>query len=119
MKLIILLTLLTPSIVYSSLGNCGLYEARGIVRDIKSNSVLVINEKTLSETQIHFSIAEQAKILLYENKDVTAKVLLLEKFNGTVGVSDAVSEVNRRIPNPLNPEDTGLILITKKDCTKK
>lgn len=119
MKLLILLTILSPTIAYSSLGNCGLYEARGIVRDIKSNSVLVVNEKTLSETQIHFSIAEQAKILLYENKDVTAKVLLLEKFNGTVGVSETIIEVNRRIPNPLNPEDTGLTLIAKKDCTKK
>ncbi len=113
------LLFILPTLCHGAISDCGLYEIQGEVRVINTKRVLSVNSKTLSEYLIYFPASEEAKLALYDNRDIKAQVYLLEKLNGTVGNGSTIEEIESRIPNPLNPQETGFKLIRSKDCTTK
>lgn len=120
MKLLFLFLLL-PKLVFagpSGLSECGEYTIRGIVRALPDGVTIVVNEKTQSELKIAMPIFEQSKIGGHINKPVTIKALLRTQFDGTKGFTEKIISSEFRLPNPLNPQDTGLSLDKKVDCKK-
>lgn len=118
MKVTLLLFLITSTLNASELSECGEYYLRGVVRPLKDGLTIVVNEKTQSELQIKTSITESSKLGAFINKPVTATALLTQKFNGTRGFAEQIINADFRLPNPLNPKDTGLKLIKKTECKK-
>lgn len=111
-----LLFFMTPTLCLAALSECGEYEIKGVVKAGKAGYEIVVNEKTRSELRIQLPTAEQLKVLPYADRAMTANVLLQKKFDGTKGLSDKIISIKTRIPNPLDPQDTGLSLITKSEC---
>ncbi len=113
-----LLLILIPTISYADIVmECGEYTARGIVRGGVGISIIV-NEKTQSQYTITMPVGLQAQIGSYLNSDVTAKLVIEKKLSPVKGETKKIVSIERRIPNPLNPEDTGLKLNKKMDCVK-
>ena len=98
--------------------SCAEYEVRGVVRSEKSISRIVVNENTMSEINIALSRSQQIKLLPYINRPVTITLILDEKFDGTKGSSQKIINVKNRIPDPLKPGDTGVMIKNKMECKK-
>jgi hypothetical protein len=118
MKYFLLLNLFSISLFAETVTNCGEYTAKGIVRKGADGLVIVVNEKTKSEHVISLPILEQAKLGPFIDRPLKATLVLTKPFNGTKGYSSSILSADDRIPDPLNPEDTGLILNKKLDCQK-
>lgn len=119
MKYILAFLILTlPLLSLADLSDCGEYEVRGVVRAKSTSYEIVVNEKTMSEINIAFSMNEQLKLLPYADKAMTAVLILDKKFDGTKGQSEKIINIKSRIPDPLRPDDTGLSLLKKMKCTK-
>lgn len=113
------LLLLFPTLSFASMfTDCGEYTVKAVVRAGPANFAIIVNEKTQSESIINFPITESQKLGAYMDRSITAVVLLDKAFNGTVGLSEKIVSVTSRIPDPLNPKDTGFILTKKVDCKK-
>ena len=113
----LLLLLLVPQIIFAeTITECGEYTARGVVRAKPAGLALIVNEKTLSEYVITMSITEQAQISSLIDKTATVQLVLDKKFNGQTGSTSKIISAKFRIPDPLNPEDTGFKLDKKLDC---
>jgi hypothetical protein len=95
---------------------CGQYEAKGIVRSINNELHIVVNEKTQSEIIITVPIQNEATLAPYVNMPVAAKVEFLNKPVKKEKLSGTVKEIKARVPNPLNPADTGIKLLSKEKC---
>lgn len=96
--------------------SCGEYTARGIVRAKADGIKLIINEKTLSEYVISMPTLEQAKIAGFIDKDVSVSLILNKKTIGQKLESSEIRSATFRIPDPLNPKDTGFTLIKEVKC---
>ena len=119
MKYFLVMAALLPSISFASvLTECGEYNVKGVVRGGVGLSI-ILNEKTQSEYTLKMSGPLQASIGVYLNQDITAKVLMSKHINPVTGEITKIISIERRIPNPLNPEDTGFTLINKMDCSKE
>lgn len=105
--------------VHAGLSNCGEYTLKGVVRPLEHGLTVVVNEKTQSEMQITTTILESSKLGAFVNKPVTIKALLDKKFDGTKGVASKIIQAEFRLPDPLNPTDTGAILDKKTTCAKE
>jgi hypothetical protein len=114
----ILLLLLVPQISFAELSSCGEYQVRAIVRAGKVGHEIVVNEKTKSELTLTMPIEERIKLAPYVGRAITAVVLLNTKFDGTKGEIDSIISIENRIPDPMNPADTGLKLIKQTECKK-
>lgn len=118
MKVLLLLFIVSTTLHANEISECGEYSLRGVVRPLKDGLTIVVNEKTQSEMQIKTTISESSKLGAFINKPVTANALLVKKFNGTKGFAEQVMNVDFRLPDPLNPKDTGVAFIKKADCKK-
>lgn len=118
MKYILLSFFFSTSILAEVITECGEYNVRAVVRAKKDGMVIVVNEKTQSEHTIALPVQEQAKLGAYMEKPASITLLLTSPFNGTRGYSNTIIKIEDRIPNPLNPQDTGFKLIKKLDCKK-
>lgn len=114
----LLLFLLIPQISQAELSSCGEYEVRAIVQAGKIGHEIVVNAKTRSELTLTMPIEERIKLAPYIGSAITAKVVLNKKFDGTKGEIDSIISIEKRLPDPLNPKDTGLKLIKKTECQK-
>ncbi len=98
---------------------CGDYSVAGVIRLINHEVILVVNEKTKSEHRIHFPTLEQPKLTPYDDRPVTVKLRLQKIWNGTTGLAQIILErPELRVPNPLQPNDTGFSLISAQKCLK-
>lgn len=117
MKYILPLFIMTlPQLSLAGLSECGEYEVRGVVRAKQTSYEIVVNEKTQSEINIALPMNEQLKLLPYSKKPMTAVLVLDKTFDGTNGTSDKVISIKDRIPEPLKPDDTGVLLLKKMKC---
>ncbi len=94
---------------------CGLYRVRGIVRIQNNTPVIVVNEKTKSEMVFTLPIPNEPKLSAYIDREMQANLLITEAMNGSKG-KGVVKEIEARIPNPIDPKDTGINFITKSEC---
>ena len=109
--------LLIPKLSLANIfGGCGEYIVKGVVRAGPANFAIVVNEKPQSEHLINFPIIESQKLGAYLNRPMTATIVVDVPFNGTVGSSDKIISIDSRIPDPINPTDTGFVLVKKLDC---
>ncbi|MBP9681544.1 MAG: hypothetical protein KBD76_09075 [Bacteriovorax sp.] len=115
----LILLLLLPNLghtgQWTGVNDCGLYQARGIVRLVKHIPVVVINEESLSE--IILSIPNKNEFLLapYLDMPVEAKIKIQKLVYGN-HIKGEIEAIHERIPNPLNPKDTGIKLVRKSKC---
>jgi hypothetical protein len=114
-----LLTLSLPSLAedWTGISDCGNYQVSGVVRSKKDGPVIVINEKTQSEITITLPIQNEAKVAPYINKAIAATISFERKPSRTevVGI---IKSIEVRIPNPLDPKDTGIKFLSKVECKK-
>jgi len=104
---------------YESFQGCGEYLVAGTVHTSKQGFFIIINEKTQSEYTFKSPIKEEPKLAPYINRPMKGKMLVTKMINGTIGEFKSVSELDLRIPNPLNPiYNTGFRLLKKMDCQK-
>lgn len=111
--------LLLPSLVHSTewtgVNSCGYYQARGIVRLVKQIPVIVINEKSLSEIILSIPIKKEPLLAPYLNKAIEAKVKI-NKLHPANLLSGEILSIHDRVPDPLNPRDTGIKQERKTKC---
>lgn len=94
---------------------CGLYSAKGIVRSYKDGLVINVNEKTKSEIIISVPIMNEPKLAPYLNKAVEASIEF-KKLTPHLKLLGTVTQIKSRLPNPIDPSDTGIKLISKGAC---
>lgn len=116
-------TLLSSFLVCSSLGaqewtgisSCGTYQVKGIARSTDKGLVIAVNEKSQSEIIIKVSVQNESFLAPYVDKAIEASVLFEKMPRGPI-VEGTIKEIKSRIPNPINPLDTGTKLISKAPC---
>lgn len=118
MKVLFLFYIFSTQLNAGELSECGEYSLRGVVRPLKDGLTIIVNEKTQSELQIKTTIPESSKLGAFINKPVLVTALLTQKFNGTRGFAEQVIKAEFRLPDPLNPKDTGINLEKKVACKK-
>lgn len=95
---------------------CGKYAVRGIVRkSVDRALVIVINEKTASEITFSVPIKEEPILAPYIDRPTVATVTIDNLSKGSK-ILGHVNNIDLRLPNPLNPADTGVSLISKGQC---
>ena len=105
---------ISPASEWFGYKGCGLYRVRGIGRSRPNGLKIILNEKTNSEILISLPITNEVMLAPYVNKELTAKVKIYKTDGATA--SGVIKEIDRRIPNPLDPKDTGIDYIDKSDC---
>lgn len=121
MRFLLLITLcfsLTSTLLakdWTGLSACGNYKVKGIVRSSKEGLFIVVNEKSQSEITISVPAQNEATLAPYVDKDIEASVSVSKKLSAAKALG-TVSEINSRVPNPINPVDTGIQLISKGKC---
>lgn len=99
---------------------CGEYNVSGIVRfeKAKNKFYVVVNEKSMSEQLMSFELLETPKLTPFLNRPLTLTVQLLTKWDGNTGVAtNIIGAPKDRVPNPMNPQDTGFDLTKKLPCS--
>ena len=96
---------------------CGHYQVRGVVRTIENTQVIVLNEKSKSEIQFKLPIDNEPMLSPYVNRAIDADLEITKPMNGSKG-NGIVKKIKERIPNPINPLDTGLSFVKKSECKK-
>lgn len=100
--------------------DCGEYKIAGVVRRIDDSLKIVVNEKTLSEKIISLALLESGKLGPYLDHAVHVSVMLNKKFDGTKAEASGITQApSDRLPDPMNPQDTGFLLITPSPCIKQ
>lgn len=114
---ITLLFLSVPSLAqdWTGISDCGRYTVRGVGRTIQHAAVIVVNEKSESEIIVHVPIINEAYLAPYDNRALIATVLIPKISQGS-SVEGIIEAIGERIPNPLNPQDTGIRLVEKTAC---
>ena len=112
-----LLFLSMPSFAqdWTGISDCGRYTVRGVGRSINHRLVLVVNEKSASEIVVHVPILNEPHLAPYVDKALIATVLIPKVPRGSP-VKGIVETIEWRIPNPIDPEDTGMRLTEKTEC---
>lgn len=100
---------------WTGVSSCGTYSANGIVRSTDKGIIFVVNEKTMSELIISVSILNEAILAPYVDKTVKVTVIFSKKYEPKK-LEGTIKEIEFRVPNPINPLDTGIKLITKNSC---
>ena len=96
---------------WTGFSGCGTYEVSGTARSLKKSLVILVNEKSKSEMIINVPIINEPMLAPYLDKPILATLDFdKSKSEGTVKI------IKSRIPNPLNPMDTGIKLMSKADC---
>ncbi len=100
---------------WTGFDGCGLYQVKGVGRIIKNTLVIVVNEKTQSEIIFSVPILNGIKLSPYIDRPLEANLQINEAINGANG-KGTIQMIKDRLPNPLNPKDTGIQLLTKSEC---
>lgn len=100
---------------WTGISDCGRYSVRGVGRTMQHGAVIVVNEKSESEIIVHVPIINEAFLAPYNDRALIATVLIpkVPQESSVEGIIEAIGE---RIPNPLNPQDTGMRLVEKTVC---
>lgn len=118
MKYLLLAFFISTTLNANELSECGEYKIKGVIRPLKDGITIVVNEKTMSELKIKTTIIESSQLAAFNNKPVTVTALLDKKFDGTKGFASKIIKTEFRLPDPMNPKDTGVKLEKKVDCSK-
>ena len=100
---------------WTGISDCGIYQVSGIARLTKEGPVMLVNEKTKSEFIINVPTMNEPFLAPYIDKAMLASVEISKKSVGSK-IEGTIKEIKRRIPNPLDPMDTGVKLISKAAC---
>lgn len=100
---------------WTGISDCGTYQVNGIARSTKKGLVIMVNEKTQSEITITTPILNETYLAPYVDKALKASVVFAKKSPGSKALG-TIKEIESRVPNPLNPMDTGIKLISKAKC---
>lgn len=96
---------------------CGIYEINGIVREKDGNYVLVTAESSRSQSIFSAPQSEQPKFFPYKNTAVKLTAEINHRKTGDSVMIDKISNIERRVPDPLHPANDSLIRhLTKTDC---
>ncbi|MEA9357882.1 hypothetical protein SHI21_16750 [Bacteriovorax sp. PP10] len=118
MKFFFLLFFVSTTLHANELSECGEYTIKGVIRPLKDGITIVVNEKTKSELKITTTIPESSQLAAFSNRPVTVTALLNKKFDGTKGFAEKIIKTEFRLPDPMNPKDTGINLEKKGECAK-
>lgn len=95
---------------------CGVYDINGrVLIDQNKKLIVLLNEKSKSETKLIIDNSEATKVALFIDKDVSLSGTVYE-LDGTLGKINKIAKVFNRIPNPLMPDDNQMKLIKSKVC---
>lgn len=100
---------------WTGISDCGVYQVNAVARSVKNGLVIIVNEKTKSEITISVPVQNEAYLAPYVDRAMTASVIFAKKSQGAK-VEGTIKEIKSRIPNPINPMDTGIKLISKAEC---
>lgn len=100
---------------WNGISSCGTYQVKGVARSTDQGLVIAVNEKSQSEIIIKVSVQNESFLAPYVDKAMEASVLF-EKMSRGPSVEGTIKEIKSRIPNPINPMDTGIKLISKAAC---
>lgn len=121
MRFIISITLIllnSPSVFsqdWTGISDCGTYKVSGVARSAKNGLVIVVNEKSKSEVTINVPLQNEALLAPYVDMALEASLIFTKKSQGSK-VEGTIKEIKSRVPNPINPMDTGIKLISKAKC---
>lgn len=98
---------------------CGEYKISGMVQIVDDDIVIVVHAKSKSQIILSVPLTQQVAIGHYLFRDFSINALLNEKFDGTYGkIATFTGPGELRVPDPLNPKDTGFQLIKEQSCKK-
>jgi hypothetical protein len=100
---------------WTGISDCGVYQVNAVARSVKSGLVIIVNEKTKSEITISVPVQNEAFLAPYVDKAMSASVVFSKKAQGSKA-EGSIKDIKSRIPNPINPMDTGIKLISKARC---
>ncbi len=100
---------------WTGINSCGLYRAKGTVQLSKDGPVVIVNEKTKSEIIISVPIQNEPIMAPYIGKPIEASIEF-KKISKDSKIIGTVKTIKSRLPNPINPRDTEIILISKGVC---
>jgi hypothetical protein len=110
---------LLPSSVFAEawtgISDCGIYRVKGVARSTPNGLIIVVNEKSKSEINIKIPEHNEAFLAPYVDKAIEASVKIVNKSQGS-SVEGIIMKIASRIPNPINPKDTGIKLSSKALC---
>lgn len=105
---------------------CGEYLIKGVLvknhlkNEEEAPVLYKVNTKTKSEMTFKIKLPEDLALIssyLDQAGQLTAEIN--EEMDGTKGELEKITKVGLRKSDPLNPTDTGLFLISKKECSSK
>ena len=105
-----------PLAFCATITDCGEYTARGVVRAKEDGLKLIVNEKTQSEYVISMDPLAQGQLSGLIDRDALVKLVLDKKLDGQKATISKIISAKARIPDPLNPEDSGFTLDKKIPC---
>jgi hypothetical protein len=100
---------------WTGLSSCGHYLVMGTVHINDKGPVIVVNEKSLSEIMITVPIQNEIFLAPYDNQSIEAIVEFSKKFSFSK-VQGIVKKIKYKTPNPLNPNDSKIKLISAARC---
>ncbi|MDO9181712.1 MAG: hypothetical protein Q7U04_04860 [Bacteriovorax sp.] len=100
---------------WTGISSCGTYTANGIVRTTDNGIILIVNEKTMSELIISVPIPNEIILAPYVDHSVKVTILFLKKHD-PIKLEGTVKEIELRVANSIDPQDTGIKLISKNNC---
>ena len=100
---------------WTGITDCGIYQVRAVANSTDDGLQIIVNEKTQSEFKIIVPTQNEPYLAPYVKKPLEAKVLIEKKTSGS-DVTGTIKEIKSRIPNPIDPMDTGVKLISKAKC---
>ncbi|WP_408098601.1 hypothetical protein ACJVC5_06735 [Peredibacter sp. HCB2-198] len=122
-KLLILILFSSFSLSAMAFGEfkgCGEYYFAGrLVKNANKDLVYLVKERTNS--QMSFSIADEERSTLaaYLDKPTAFIATIYKPMDGTKGVIKKITQIQMRMPDPLNPKtDSYIEFKSKKDCEK-
>ena len=100
-----------------TISRCGSYSIDGIIRKNPPTSlVLIVNEKSKSESKFTIKSGELSKVALFVDRAISMQATVI-KIDGTKGELSSIGPIKLRIPDPLHPDlDNGFILKKKMEC---
>jgi hypothetical protein len=100
---------------WTGVDKCGEYQVNGVARYLNHTAVIVVNEKSKSEIIIKVPSENSTYLTPYIDKALQATVKFEKEFHISQ-IEGVIKNINFRLPNPINPTDTGITYISKGEC---
>lgn len=122
-KLLILILFSLFSLSAFALGEfkgCGEYYFAGkLIKNDKQELVYVVKERTKSQMNFVIVPEERSTLAAYLDKPTAFIATIYKPMDGTKGMIKKITEIQMRMPDPLNPKtDSYIEFKSKKDCEK-